>query len=308
MTLQPAIPLDFDFKILNTKTYGTISLKFAAQVNDKDNSGYDVPMIPDFSEPNIFVGDKDKLNWGAECHSNGENKCDRLPSGEEPCSRRAFPSQEATCYKADTYLRFISQTIPDGCKKLTVNFISQEKDIIPKSVGYLGLAPKSPFWTYVSGSVDNGLDYMDVSFFYRVNSLDNLVVIDNKNYKNAMTSMNGNAIAKQPDFIEVDNKRDFWLIENAFIAQVDKEGLEQKVATKTCVTNQLNATIAISNYADYKTDFFFRLCKKTPEQGCNQSEINPNFLDDFKFYFYNATTPDKQVEIGIQAIELFYFD
>jgi hypothetical protein len=90
--------------------------------------------------------------------------------------------------------------------------------MIPKSVGYLGLAPKSPFWTFVSGSVDNGLDYMDVSFFYRVNSLDNLVVIDNKNYKNAMASMNGNAIAKQPDFIEVDNKRDFWLIENALIS------------------------------------------------------------------------------------------
>ena len=305
ISLKQVVSLALSQVSIAGKYYDSSTFVMGAARQDS-SKGTPVDLFPDLSVNSVMVGSYLALDWGINCDDDSMG-CSKVQGSEHTCRRL---ESTASCVTANTFLRFTNGTsIPPTMGRITFDLLTSEDNWAFKKHGIFGLGPKSPVWDYLKNSYDNGKDYMDFSLFYRANRLDNLISVDDSNYKNAVFVVNGKGISIDPFFINYPktSTSDSWIISSINFTKTIANGKKVESNEKACLANSINATIAATGFSELVQLINQNLCG-IKEGGCTKDNSKISNVPKWTFTLYNDSDKDSRFEIEVKPEELVNFD
>ena len=252
--------------------------KVVLGVNKSDEkTGTDILMSFDLQFNDVQVPDLNQDGFGFNCTS--DNNCEYLDNQSSWCKDYVSPIQ-AECRLMRFPFRFDNSSI----EKPVISFMNASSISVNAElwleeqgeVGYIGLGPSSPFWTYLNEAYEtpNGESYHKFSF-----SVPRTLGLDSSNYSaikfyQSKASLNKKySLGRTLKYTSNNVQDNRWtLFNSSFYLASDSSFMN----TKACIDLQLDSYILIpqQDYQSFLNNTTIQLCGQNFSQRCHLNKSN----------------------------------
>ena len=289
---------------LNFKLTASNALTYPAATFLMTSTKEPVLLLPDLTQDTLIVGNEQAVNFGVTCTP--QTQCFIMNPDLVNCSAVSTPEDKGICREATTQLTFDEKN--NATTLIQFSLLEVLETWKPQKLGVLGLSPSSSFWPYLLNNFSSKEnDFIDIGLFYRAVDLKDLPVQTQENYEQAIMTINGQGIARRSNSDQIfipleDSKSPFWKTGDAFVSTSSQTN-DRKVTL--CISNRVNKTLLVDNFAEVKKNIFEKLCGNAEK--CSRVGSRVNNVDKIKLKF-DQGGGGKILEIKIEPAEMLYFD